>query len=718
VPLLIMAALLAGPVPAYPSSSTVVVNSTTDVSDGDISSVSALVSDPGPDGVISLREAILATNNTPEADTIEFSIPPSDPGYDAGTGVWTIRPDSALPALNGGGTAIDGSTQTTNQGDSNPDGPEIQLDGSGISTASLANALLPPSELEALIADLTAVDRLAELEPRLAGLQAEIEQAKPALYGDHGLEIRSANNTIRALVINRFGSYGVYIYGSGATGNRIVGCYIGTDASGAMATPNWGGIIVSGAASGNFIGGTTAADRNVISGNSYNGVYLYGNGTRENTIQGNYIGLDATGSYAIPNAWGVTVWSGAAANRVGGTAAGAGNVISGNQFEGIDIQGTGSNLNVVQGNLVGLDATGTIPVPNGLEGIEVSSNAAYNTIGGTEAGAANIIAYNSRGVHVSGVGSLRNTIRGNSIFSNDYEGIRLYDDANQNIEPPTITGAGSVQGTACFNCAVDIYSDDDDQGRIFEGSTTAGGNGDFSWPGTPQGPYVTATNTDANGNTSEFSVPVSPPVPPPPEYSRYDLDRDCDIDIVDIMEVASRWGCRCGDECYGTAVSAISQVEPRPLMRPASVRVEPDNSMVASGETFTVTVEIERAVDLGAFQLALNFGPTVVHVEDMALGNFLGSTGRNTAPLGPEVDNAAGTVTFGAFSFGDQPAASGDGVLATIILMAQGTGSSPLALESVQVADIGAQSQTVMVEGGRVMVAGPLRIHLPLIVGQ
>ena len=201
-----------------------------------------------------------------------------------------------------------------------------------------------------------------------------------------------------------------------------------------------------------------------------------------------------------------------------------------------------------------------------------------------------------------------------------------------------------------------------------------------------------------------------------PEYEPdYDLDGDGDIDIADIMAVASRWGCECGDECYGTAVSAISQVAPRPLAGPATVRVAPGNSMVASGETFTVAVKIEGAVDLGGFQLAMNFDPAVVQVDDVTLGNFLGSTGRSTVPLGPEIDNDTGTMRLNAFSFGDLQGPDGDGALASLTLTAQETGSSPLILENVQVADTGGQAQTVTVEHGRVIVGVPRRIYLPLV---
>ena len=198
-----------------------------------------------------------------------------------------------------------------------------------------------------------------------------------------------------------------------------------------------------------------------------------------------------------------------------------------------------------------------------------------------------------------------------------------------------------------------------------------------------------------------------------------DLDKDGDIDIVDIMLVASRWGCACGDECsYETSSSVISQREPGTPAVPVAVQLQPSSSEVVPGEVFTVVVEIEDAVNLGGFQMAMNFDPAVVQVDDATLDDFLGSTGRSTVPLGPEIDNDTGTMRFGAFSFGDLQGPDGDGALAILTLTAQETGSSQLTLENVQVADIGAQSQTVTVEAGRVIVGLPQRIHLPLIVGQ
>jgi len=131
-----------------------------------------------------------------------------------------------------------------------------------------------------------------------------------------------------------------------------------------------------------------------------------------------------------------------------------------------------------------------------------------------------------------------------------------------------------------------------------------------------------------------------------------------------------------------------------------------------------VAVEIERAVDLGGFQLAMNFDPVVVRVENVTQGDFLGSTGRNTAPLGPEIDNEMGTMRFGAFSFGDQLGPDGDGVLTAITLTARGTGNSPLAVEDVQVVDTRGQAHTVLTEDGEVIVGVPRRLYLPLVRGE
>ena len=195
----------------------------------------------------------------------------------------------------------------------------------------------------------------------------------------------------------------------------------------------------------------------------------------------------------------------------------------------------------------------------------------------------------------------------------------------------------------------------------------------------------------------------------------HDFDDDNDIDIVDIMIVASRWGCACGDDCYydGTSMTAGDPGQSESALRSAVVRLEPLNSMVAPGKPFAVTVQLEGIADLGGFQVALNFDPALLKVDSVTLSDFLGSTKRDTAPLGPQVDNEAGRVTFGAFSFGSQPGADGGGALAVVTLGSRLTGESPLRLENVQMVDTRGRVQEVTIENGRVVVGVPQRIYLP-----
>ncbi|MCK4470249.1 MAG: CSLREA domain-containing protein, partial [Anaerolineae bacterium] len=248
----------------------------------------------------SLREAMFAANSCPHPNTIAFDIP------DCG-GVCTIRPNSPLPALTDAATTIDGVTQTVNRGDSNPAGPEIEIDGTK------------------------------------AGILA-------------GFRIESANNVIKGLVINRFVSQGILISGSEAFRNSIAGNYIGTDAAGALALGNGReGIQIAGGAHDNVIGSTTPEERNVISGNDISGVGI--NEAHNNIVIGNYIGTDASGAVALGNGRsGVFISLGAQGNVVGGTASGEGNVISCNSSKGVYIYASGTMSNTVAGNYIGTDA--------------------------------------------------------------------------------------------------------------------------------------------------------------------------------------------------------------------------------------------------------------------------------------------------------------------------------------------------------------------------
>jgi parallel beta-helix repeat protein len=248
-------------------------------------------------------------------------------------------------------------------------------------------------------------------------------------------------------------------------------------------------VVIHAGAQDNTIGGSSAGEGNVISGN-IDGVIIWGSGTDGNVVKGNYIGTNASGTAAVANSGeGVVIHGSAQNNTV------EGNVISGNLQHGVIIGDSDTDGNMVRGNYIGTNASGTGPIPNGGRGVFIGGGCHSNTIGGTASGEGNTIAFNTEdGVQVDGAGTTGNAIRGNSIHSNGGKGIENTDGGNEELPPPTITGFGSVMGTAGPNCEVDIYSDDEDEGRVYEGSTTADGDGDWSFPGSPEGPNITATS--------------------------------------------------------------------------------------------------------------------------------------------------------------------------------------------------------------------------------
>jgi parallel beta-helix repeat protein len=216
----------------------------------------------------------------------------------------------------------------------------------------------------------------------------------------------------------------------GDDGNLVQGNTIGTNAAGTAAVANAGYGVILDG-SHDTVGGTAAGAGNLISGNGNAGISI---DFDANLVQGNRIGTNASGTAALDNGGdGITV-SGAS-NTIGGTAAGAGNLISGNSQDGIFIIGS---ANLVQGNKIGTNAAGTAALANGTNGIDIQGS--NNTIGGTAAGAGNTIAFNTaNGVRVeSGSG---NAIRHNSIFANGGLGIRLDPGANNNQPAPVLTSA-------------------------------------------------------------------------------------------------------------------------------------------------------------------------------------------------------------------------------------------------------------------------------------
>jgi hypothetical protein len=350
------------------------------------------VTNTADSGAGSLRQAILDANASAGMDTITFSI---------GSGVQTISPASALPDITDP-VIIDGTTQS---GFSNT--PIIELSGAN------------------------------------AGINVS------------GLKITAGSSTVRGLVINRFIGKGITLVTNG--GNVIEGNFIGVDPGG---TTNLGnssdGVEISGV-SNNTVGGTTTAARNLLSGNSA-GVRMTGSAT-ENLVQGNFLGTDINGTVAIPNragvGGGVVIRVGPSNNTVGGAAAGARNLLSGNEA-GVRII-AGSN-NIVQGNYIGTDASGTKKLSNDSHGVEMSSASSNNTIGGTSAGARNIISGNDNaqaGITISS--SNGNVVQGNYIGTDVTGNLKLENflgvsvGGNNNLIGGTQTGASNViSGNSLF----------------------------------------------------------------------------------------------------------------------------------------------------------------------------------------------------------------------------------------------------------------------------
>ncbi|MBP8270654.1 MAG: DUF4347 domain-containing protein, partial [Sphaerotilus sp.] len=286
-----------------------------------------------------------------------------------------------------------------------------------------------------------------------------------------GLELLSgsAGSTIRGLVIQNFTASGLEI---ASGGNTLVGNYIGTNAVGTAAAGNAIGINIY-AGAGNVVGGTTAADRNVISGNTNVGVNVSGPTTTGTIIQGNYIGTDVTGTLDLGNTWIGVNLTNTSTVRIGGSVAGAGNLISGNGSStgaaGIAI-GSGASSNQIQGNLIGLNAAGSGAIANSGAGILVYG--ASNTIGGTDVAARNVVSGNATmGINISGASANGNTVLGNYIgtsasglvdLGNGEDGIQIDGGASTN----TIGGLTAA--------ARNVVSGNNNSGIAIDGSASVG----------------------------------------------------------------------------------------------------------------------------------------------------------------------------------------------------------------------------------------------------
>lgn len=339
--------------------------------------------------------------------------------------------------------------------------------------------------------------------------------------------------------------FGIFISDAGTSGNRVLGNLIGPDRTGnATIGQGLGGVIIQNGASSNAIGDGTSAGRNVISGNTFDGIHLLGSDTFSNTVQGNFIGANASGAAALPNTLhGVELSAGAHHNLVGGDGrSGQGNLLSGNLNHGLVITSFAHD-NQIAGNIIGPDATGTYFLGNHpWGGADISNGASYNMIGGWDPGDGNLISGNptdgiaifqsnadppigndlvgnivglaldgdplpNGGAGIFNVFGARETaierntvahnagygivvancnshmVKHNSVYSNVLGGIRSEGNCVSSpvIRVASVGASDVVTGTTIPRAHIEIFSDDDSQAQVYEGEAKADNHGYFSF---------------------------------------------------------------------------------------------------------------------------------------------------------------------------------------------------------------------------------------------
>jgi hypothetical protein len=496
------------------------------------------VTNTNDSGAGSLRQAITDANANVGTDTIAFNIP--------GSGVQTINVSlTPLPTITSP-VEIDGTTQPGYAG-----APLIEVHGSQTVGLQITSG---GSVIRALVLNgfSTAIQFQSGTGNQVFGcyIGTDATGTADASTGGQGIRLISSAN---ADIGGSNPGEGNLISGNDSSGIRaetsdglfVEGNLIGTDITGTYAIPNGTAGVDLASSNDARIGGSLPGSRNVISGNLGSGIGLSG-GTGVQ-IFGNYIGTDITGTYSIGNQTLGVNDSGSSNIEIGGNGAGDGNLISGNAQRGIYVYNFGTDT-FIRGNKIGTDVTGTLPLPN-VTGIQLA-NVTGVTIGGTDPGEANVIAYNSGALAFSvPVGVLVSpsathvTIRGNSIHDNEQLGIDLNGDGptpndvgdvdtgandyqNFPIVQSVVYGASSTEVLGKFNSAastlytLDFYANpactrfprDFNQGGTYLGSSqiTTDGAGHFDFDATlpvavEDGSKIAVTATDPAGNTSELS---------------------------------------------------------------------------------------------------------------------------------------------------------------------------------------------------------------------
>ena len=622
------------------SGPTFTVNTTNDIDDGICG-----------DDHCSFREAINAANDfvgEGSDDRIVFDLP--------GDGPFTIQPTSALPQIQDSVT-IDGTTQPGANCEAWPPTLLIELDGSNAGAGADGLTINPGNiTIQGLVINRFDGNGInlqegigAQITCNFIG--TNVNGATALGNGQAGVFSSSGVGNIiggdapqaRNLISGNEAS-GIQFEGSQTKGNIIAGNYIGVDVTGQTALANGrSGVDIRrtsdhtiGGTNGISVGGSCTGACNLISGNSLDGIELsqanqivvqgnfigtdargtaalgnnrYGiqveiaddntiggdtpearnviaatltqmgisiqDGSRDNIVQGNYIGTDVSGTEALGNAvGGLEIVLGATSNTIGGVQDNEGNLISGNDGYGIRVFST--TVNLIEGNFIGTEADGVAKLGNQDAGIEIDS-ASQTTIGSLDAARGNIIAANDGdGIVIHGTTATENKIIGNAISDNvglgidlDNDGLTVNDgpgdpDAGPNdlqnfpeidtaiVVGNTITVAGTLNSASEETYSIEVFANttcdpsDHGEGEVFVLRDTvtihSGGSAPFSLSGPlPTRQFITAVAIDSDGNTSEFSncVEIAAAQPGPNFTVTTNTDDDdgvCELDHCTLRE--------------------------------------------------------------------------------------------------------------------------------------------------------------------------------------
>jgi len=401
--------------------------------------VDRLVENLDDSGPGSLREAL---DNAAPGDRIIFHedfFPPETPG--------TISILSELPHIWVDGLTIDAV------------GRGVILDGSS----------MPPESIGLFLhADHTIIQGLQVQGFSLYGIS--LEGATNCLIG--GDRLAGEGN-----VISGNSGRGIRLDGPTTSNNIIAGNIVGADPSGMAALPNGQeGILIWFGAHHNTIGGLLPGYGNLISGNGGSGIVVMGNGTDYNVIQGNLIGTDLTGDGTLGNGRGIEISEGSNDTLVGGDTVAARNVIASNHSAGIRISGISTDDTLVRGNYIGLNSSGTQPLPNNYGGVAILAGAKRTVVGGNTPEQRNIISGNrTEGVFIQDSYTTGTMIQGNYIGT-DPTGTMAIPNQSHGVEvrwaaDSLIGGAGTLE--ACTG-ACNLISGNQGAGIVAGGPGTTG----------------------------------------------------------------------------------------------------------------------------------------------------------------------------------------------------------------------------------------------------